>query len=139
MAIVVTRDAVKRTAAVSSSGYDTQIDALIADLVPVIEYTLSADALADAALQPVLSRAATEIVAGEFLAQRLREEGATETFTVGGMQVGERPQSHADLSDPYGLMQRGWARLAPFLKPVYAQSNSRDRERLVTEQTMTGW
>ncbi len=139
MALVVTRDAVKRTAAMTSSAYDTQIDALIADLTPVIEYTLSPDALADPLLEAVLSRAATEIIAGEFLAQRLREPGATESFEAGGVRVGESPQSRADLSDPYGLMQRGWARLAPFLKPVYAASSTRDRERQVTEETMSGW
>lgn len=139
MAITVTREAVKRTAAVSSTAYDGQIDALIADLVPVIEYTLSSDALADGALEPVLSRGATEIIAGEFLAQRLRAEGATEAFEAGGVRVGESPQSRADLGDPYGLIQRGWARLTPFLKPVYAQSTTRDRERQVPEQAMSGW
>lgn len=139
MAIVVTRDAVKRTAAVSSSTYDSQIDALIADLVPVIEYTLASDALADSALEAVLSRGATEIIAGEFLAQRLREEGATEAFEAGGVRVGESPSSRADLGDPYGLIQRGWARLVPFLKPVYAHSTTRHRERQVSEQTTLGW
>lgn len=139
MAIAVTRDAVKRTAAVSSSTWDSQIDALIADLVPVIEYTLSPDALADSALEAVLSRGATEIIAGEFLAQRLREEGATESFEAGSVRVGESPQPRADLGDPYGLIQRGWARLMPFLKPVYAQSTTRDRERQVSEQAMSGW
>ncbi len=139
MAIVVTRDAVKRTAAVSSSTWDSQIDALIADLVPVIEYTLSPDALADSALEAVLSRGATEIIAGEFLAQRLREEGATESFEAGSVRVGESPLSGTDLGDPYGLIQRGWGRLMPFLKPVYAQSTTRDRERQVSEQAMSGW
>ncbi|MCS7310614.1 MAG: hypothetical protein NZ741_10370, partial [Armatimonadetes bacterium] len=66
MGIVVTREAVKRAAAVSSSAYDAQIDALIADLVPVIEYTLSPEALSDSLAEPVLRRGATEIVAGEF-------------------------------------------------------------------------
>lgn len=139
MAIVVTREAVKRTAAVSSSAYDGQIDALIAELTPVIAYTLSPDALADSTLEAVLSRAATEIIAGEFVAQRLREQGATEAFEAGGVRVGETPQAGANLSDPYGLMQRGWARLAPFLKPIYAQSSTRNRERQVTEQTLSGW
>lgn len=139
MAVVVTRDAVKRTAAVSSSTWDSQIDALIADLVPVIEYTLSPDALADSALEPVLGRGATEIIAGEFLAQRLREEGATESFEAGGVSVGESPQSRAELGDPYGLIQRGWARLVPFLRPVYAQSTTRDRERQVSERAISGW
>lgn len=139
MAIVVTREAVKRTAAVSSSAYDEQIDALITDLTPVIAYTLSPDALEDGTLEAVLSRAATEIIAGEFLGQRLREQGATETFEAGGVRVGESPQARANLSDPYGLMQRGWEPLAPFLKPVYAQSSTRHRERQVTEQTLSGW
>jgi hypothetical protein len=139
MAIVVTREAVKRTAAVSTGSYDAQIDALIAEMVPVIEYTLSADALADSTAEAVISRGATEIIAGEFLAQRLREEGATESFEVGGVRVGESPQSRADLGDPYGLIQRGWARLMPFLKPVYTQSSTRHRERQVTEQAMRGW
>jgi hypothetical protein len=139
MGILVTREAVKRAAAVSSTTYDAQIDALIADLVPVIEYTLSSDALADSAAAAVLSRGATEIIAGEFLAQRLREEGATESFEAGGVRVGESPHSRADLGDPYGLIQRGWARLMPFLKPVYTQSTTRDRERQVTEQAITRW
>jgi len=159
MGILVTREAVKRAVAVSSTTYDAQIDALIADLVPVIEYTLSSDALADSAAAAVLSRGATEIIAGEFLAQRLREEGATESFEAGGVRVaqrlreegatesfeaggvrvGESPHSRADLGDPYGLIQRGWARLMPFLKPVYTQSTTRDRERQVTEQAMTRW
>jgi len=139
MGIVVTRDAVKRTAALSSSTYDSQIDALIGDLVPVIEYTLAPDALSDSALEAVLSRGTTEIIAGEFLAQRLREEGATESFEAGGVRVGESPHSRADLGDPYGLIQRGWARLMPFLKPVYTQSTTRDRERQVTEQAITRW
>lgn len=139
MGMTVTREAVKRTAAISSTAYDAQIDALINDMVPVIEYTLSPDVLADSALEPVLSRGATEIIAGEFLAQRLREQGATEAFEAGGVRVGESPQSGAQLDDPYGLIQRGWARLMPFLKPVYAQSNTRHRERQVSEQAMSGW
>lgn len=139
MPIVVTREAVKRTAAVSSNTYDAQIDALIADLLPTIECTLSEVALADSGLQAVLSRAATEVIAGEFLAQRLREQGATESFEAGGVRVGESPQTRANLGDPYGLIQRGWERLVPFRKPVTAQSTTRDRERTVTEQTMSGW
>lgn len=139
MGIVVTRDAVKRTAAVSSSTYDAQIDALIAELTPVIEYTLSAEALADPELAPILSRAATEIIAGEFLAQRLREQGATEAFEVGGVRIGESPQARANLNDPFGLVQQGWSRLAALLKPVYVKSNASQRDRQVTEESMSGW
>ncbi len=139
MAVVVTREAVKRAAAVTSTAYDAQIDALISDLLPIIQYTLSPEALADSALEPVLSRGATEVIAGEFLAQRLRAEGATESFEVGGVRVGESPLSRTDLGDPYGLIQRGWARLTPYLKPVYAQSTTRDRERQVSERAMSSW
>lgn len=139
MALEISREAVKRAASVSSSEYDAVVDALIAELLPVIEACLSAEALADSHVQPVLQRGAIEVIAGEFLAQRLREEGAASSFEIGVLEISESPQRGARLSDPYGLIERGWSRLAPFLKPVYAISTTRDRDRVVREPHMEGW
>lgn len=139
MALGISREAVKRAASVSSSEYDAVVDALIAELLPVIEACLSAEALADSHVQPVLQRGAIEVIAGEFLAQRLREEGAASSFEIGVLEISESPQRGARLSDPYGLIERGWSRLAPFLKPVYAISTTRDRDRVVREPHMEGW
>lgn len=115
MAITIARTDVKRKCMISASDttYDSQIDSLISEMKPGIEYTIAADYLgntSDAALQATLTLGTLEIISGEFLEQLLREPGASEQFSIAGVSIGERKEK-GEL-----LKAQGQARLSPFLK-----------------------
>lgn len=114
--MVVLRARVKEKCGVVGTAEDTLIDHLIADLTPVVSYALRPEALADPAVgvQSTLNLGATEIVAGEFLAQRIRAPGALDGWRLGGIEV--RPFAGRDVRDPFGLIAQGWARLRPYLR-----------------------
>ncbi len=121
MSLNVTRDAIKRKCRIQVSDFDTEIDDLIAEQLPVVEYAISDGPLADtsnAGLQATLTLGATEIIAGEFLAQLYREPGATETIAFADLFLGNRldGRTKVDIADPFGLKAAGWSRLAPYLK-----------------------
>jgi hypothetical protein len=126
MSLNVSRDAVKRKCRIEGSDYDGMIDALIAEQVPVIEHALQPEYLGDTentGLQATLNLGATEIVAGEFLAELFREPGAYEEVEFGDFRVGSRLVFHSGgVSDPFLLKQQGWARLLPYLKPTIAHA-----------------
>jgi hypothetical protein len=111
MSLTVTRARVKEKCGVSTTTYDTSIDDLILELVPVLEYQISAQALADSGTGVIatLDLAATEIVCAEFLAERFRELGSTDSVTIGDVRLVPR-----DGSDE--LRRRGYDRLRPFLR-----------------------
>lgn len=134
MAITVTRSRVKEKCGISGTDYDSTIDNLIDEQVPVIEYAIRDEVLADssAGLQATLELGATEIVCGEFMGQRLREPGAADEVCVG--EVSLKPfrgvphqfaDAHrlplgfapgGDASDPFCMRALGWRRLRPYLK-----------------------
>ncbi len=118
MALTVTRARVKEKCAIADGTYDATIDNLIAEMVPVVEFAILTSSLADTGntgLQATLSLGATEVVCGEFLAQKRRLEHAVAPAS------GEvRP---FDPTDPSRLVARGWQRLRPHLKvdPPFAR------------------
>lgn len=121
MGLTIARADVKRKCRISVTDFDSDIDTLVAEMKPAIEYAIADRFLADTGstgLQATLNLGALEIVCGEFLAQLLREEGASEQMTVGDITIGDRPQRNRliDLADPYGLQRQGWTRLRPYLK-----------------------
>lgn len=124
MALTIDPARIKEKCAVSGSGYDDAIDHLIAELSPVIEYRIRAECLdaSEAGLLATLDLGATEIVCGEFLAQRLREEGALVEVEDAGVIT--RPYLYGSLRDPYELQAQGWERLGPYLKRSFGGSSA---------------
>lgn len=117
MSLTVTRARVKEKCGQTGTAYDSTIDNLIAEIVPVVEFAVREDCLLDtgnAGLQATLTLGATEIVCGEFAAQLLREPGAVERVQVGSMLV--EPFAGKSVADPSELIAAGWARLRPYLK-----------------------
>jgi len=135
MAITITRAEVKRKCMIASgeTTYDSDIDNLISEMQPAIEYTIADCYLSetgDARLQAALKLGMLEIISGEFLEQLCRELGATEEFEVGSITIGERKERGQ------ALILQGAARLAPFLKSMQpsqsetaAQSTTLEAER----------
>ncbi len=111
----VTRDDVKRKTRLGSE-YDAEIDALIAEMLPAIEYAIDPLYLdnPESGLLATLNLGALEIIAGEMLATLWREVGALVGFRFGWLQV--FPPDWLDPSDPSGLKAQGARRLAPYLK-----------------------
>ena len=145
MSLNVTRDAVKRKCRIGVSDYDTEIDDLIDEQLPVIEHAILQEHLDDtsnAGLQATLTLGATEVVAGEFLAQSYREPGASETIAFADVFIGNRfdGRARSDIADPLG-----WSRLAPYLKPSarsHASTSTRIRvssPKLSAEEGDPGW
>ena len=116
MPLTVTLAGVKAKAAIADTTYDTAATALIAELVPGLEFWLQPAALAssDTRLTGLLDSAATEYVAGDLLAQIGREPGALDDLTVGDVTL--KARWSGDMMDPSGLKASAAARLAPFLR-----------------------
>lgn len=116
MSLVVTVSAVKEKSRVTDPALDTLVSNLIAQWVPMLEFAIRGEPLADtgnAGLQATLNLAALEAVAGELLAQLGREPGASESFSFGFFEVGAPGGSEID---PSGLKAQAFSRLQPFLK-----------------------
>jgi hypothetical protein len=117
MSILVVRDDIKRKCriALTDTTYDSDIDNLISEVQPGIEYTIADTYLSnisDINLQKILKLGIIEIISGEFLRQLLRESGSSESFSVGGITIGAA-------SDHGGkLIEQGNARLQPFRKAI---------------------
>lgn len=113
--LTVTRDDVKRKTRLGSE-YDAEIDALIAEMLPAIEYAIDPLYLdnPEPGLLATLNLGALEIIAGEMLATLWREMSALVGFRFGWLQV--FPPEWLDPSDPSGLKAQGARRLAPYLK-----------------------
>jgi hypothetical protein len=137
MSLSVTRAKVKAMCGIDDSDYDSAIDTLIADIVPVIEFSLKPEHIAatgDTGLQATLNLAAAEIVSGEFVAQISRKPGAADAIQIGDVKISPYL---AEVNDPSGLKAQGEARLRPFLRidpvlparaPIGAATGKRDRE-----------
>jgi len=145
MAITITRAEVKRKSMIPASDttYDSDIDALIAEMQPSIEYTIADVYLNDTGntkLQAVLKLGILEIMSGEFLQQLYREAGASEDFKVGSVTMGARREHGAK------LMEQGTARLRPFRKAIDGLSDeaeiagtTTDKDRTFTDDSMKVW
>ncbi|MCS7208765.1 MAG: hypothetical protein NZ874_04255 [Fimbriimonadales bacterium] len=112
----ITRADVKRKLRLTTTEYDAEIDALIAEMVPALRYAIEPSYLnaSDADLQATLRLGALEVIAGEMGATLYRELGAWTGFRLGWLQVA--PPALRDPADPTGLKAQGYARLQPFLK-----------------------
>lgn len=121
----MTRATVKRKCRLTVTDFDIEIDDLISEQLPVVEYSVLATHIADtgnAGLQATLNLGAAEVIAGEFMSQAYREPGACEELRFLDITIGQRPPQQVliSIADPFGLKKQGWARLAPYLKPVVA-------------------
>lgn len=114
--LTVTRADVKRKLRLTTTDYDAEIDALIAEMLPALRYAIEPSYLntSDADLLATLNLGALEIIAGEMHATLARELGAMVGFRLGWLQVS--PPAPRDPADPSGLKTQGYARLKPFLK-----------------------
>lgn len=115
--IVVEREAVKRKLRLTGTAYDSDIDALIAEMVPVIRYSIDPVYLQspEPDLVALLNLGALELVAGEMSATLWRELGAWVGFRLGWLQIIPAYFPPNPL-DPSGLKAQGYARLAPYLR-----------------------
>lgn len=145
MAITITRADVKRKCMIASSDTtrDSDIDALIAEMQPSIQYTIADEYLAattNVNLQAVLKLGITEIIGGECLQQINRQLGVSEQISVGGISVGARQEHGAK------LLAQGTARLRPFLKAINGAadeaaitSTTTNSDRAFTGDSMEVW
>lgn len=149
MALNVTRATIKRKCRISVTDFDTEIDDTISEQLPVIEFAVMPQHIADtgnSGLQATLNLGAAEIIAGEFLAQAFREPGSSEELRFADVSFGPRPPSHmrSSVADPFGLKDQGWARLAPYLKPAVAsalatKTGIRALERKLNDDEVQKW
>lgn len=143
MAITITRAEVKRKCmiAASDTAHDSDIDALISEMQPAVEYTIADDCLADTGdtkLQATLKLGILEIISGECLRQIDREAGASENISAGGITLGARRDYGS------GLISQGTERLSPYRKAAEsddhgAASTTLGSDRTFTSDTMRSW
>jgi hypothetical protein len=116
--IEITTEDVKRKARITTAEFDSEIDALITEMVTVIEYAIDPAHLnnQEPGLPETLNLSALEIVTGEFIAGLWREEGALVGFRLGWLQVSPPDSRGWNMNDPSGLVEQGWNRLASYLK-----------------------
>ena len=143
--LTITSDEIKRKCmiGISETGFDADIDALIIEMQPAIEFTIDPDFLsdtADAGLQASLRLGVLELMAAEFLAQLCRQPGYSEEFSVGGVRVGQFQQRGQE------LQTAGAARLGPFRKAMGASdgqsrllSTTLHADRELTAEAARGW
>ena len=145
MAITITKAEVKRKCMIPSAetGYDSDIDALIAEAQPSIEYTIADVYLNDTGntkLQATLKLGILEMLSGEFLQQLGREETASQKIEVSSISIGAPPEHGAK------LMEQGRLRLLPFRKAIdglsseaAVSSTTTDTDRTFTDDSMKVW
>ena len=137
MAITITKADVKRKLMIASAdtSYDSAIDSLISETQPAIEYSIDPSYLADSTtgLQATLKLGILEVICGEFLAQMLREVGASEEFSMAGLSLGPRNERGVE------LLQQGAERLSPYLQAqeeeaqVQTLSSTLDADRVLVD------
>lgn len=145
MAITISRAEIKRKCMIpaADTSHDGDVDALIAEMKPSIEFTISETYLNDTGntgLQALLKLGVLEIISGEYLQQLYRETGASESLKMGGITLGERA-AHGAM-----LIAQGTARLEPYRKTLDAPeddarigSSTIGTERTFTDDSMRGW
>lgn len=149
MGLSVTKEQVKQKCRIGVTDFDDEIDDLIAEQLPVLEFAIleaHLDDVSNAGLQATLNLGALEVISGEFLAQAHREPGASESFWFADVTVSSRPpeQFRVNISDPFGLKAQGWLRLSPYLKPAVRSFMStltdiRFKEAVLAEDEVIRW
>ncbi|MHB1001903.1 MAG: hypothetical protein ACYC27_21900 [Armatimonadota bacterium] len=145
MAISITKADIKRKCRIPASdiAYDSDIDSLIAEMQPSIEYTIAETYIDDTAntrLQSILKLGILEILSGEFLQQLSREVGVSEAVTIGSITIGAAPDQGAK------LIAQGTSRLLPFRKAIDGMSSeigisstTAQSDRIFTSGSMEVW
>lgn len=145
MAITITKAEIKRKCRIASADttFDSDIDALIAEMQPCIEYDIASvyiDDTGNTRLQATLKLGIVEMLCGELLQQIAREPGASESLSIAGVSIGSVPAHGAK------LMAQGNARLAPFRKATndipdeaYIASTTSDSDRAFDGESMKVW
>lgn len=117
MSLVVTVARVKEKCGLTGITYDSTITNLIAEFLPAIEFAIRPEHLADTGnlgLQAVLNLGATEIVGGELMQQIARAPDGSELVRIGDNEILQAEP--AMWRAVFGLSERGWRRLRPFLR-----------------------
>ena len=117
MSLTVTRAKVKEKSGVTVADYDSEIDNLISDWTPVVEFAIQESAIADtgnSGLQSTLNLGMAELIAGELLAQLGRRPGACDHVTIEAISL--NPFVYKNPLDPSGLKRQGLARLRTYLR-----------------------
>ena len=112
MPLTISLEAVRSKCGLADTDFDSLILALIAEQRPAIEEMIRPDAMSGSLV--VLNLGATEIVAGEFLAQLCRQPGWSDQIVVQGLAI--HPYVGRDPLDPFGLKAQGWGRLRGYLR-----------------------
>lgn len=106
---------IKDAAGIGDELLDEVIERLITRWQPILEADIAPASLADAAIQPILIFALTDILAGEVVGVAARRSHATAPESWARTEDGARV---LDVSgDPFRLAERGWRRLTPYLQP----------------------
>ena len=114
MSISVSAAEVKAKASILVSDFDSEVSELLTQMLQVVSEALSPSALSDTGLTWTLRVGATEVIAGEMIAQLSRRPELQMTVEFGDLKV--YPRKPENPSDPSGLIQKGWKRLQPWLK-----------------------
>lgn len=106
-------ESLRRRCGLADDSSDAELLALRDEMLPLVEASLDSTWLETdrPEVRALLEFGASEIVAGEFLSQRWREDCWIAEVRFGEFSWRQAP--HA--IDPSGLLARGWARLQPFL------------------------
>jgi len=115
MALTVLLSRVKEKAGISVTDFDTEGNNLIADWVPVLEFAVRPEILADSTtgLVKTLDLGATELIAAELLEQVGRKPGYFDAVELDGFSIQPWP---ALMESPVRLRAQGLERLRPYLK-----------------------
>ena len=106
--LTVARESIKTKLGISGSGEDAAIDACIAEQLGPYETGLNPDYLANATYLETLNLAATDWIAGEYSAQRIRADGRAEAIVIDGIEI---KSAIKDVEDPLGLKSQSRVRL----------------------------
>lgn len=145
MSISIVKADIKRKCRILSSdtSFDSDIDALIGEMQPGVEYTIADTYLNDAGntrLQGILKLGILEVLSGEFLQQINRAVGEGGSFSIAGVTIGATPDHGA------ALILQGNARLQPFRTAIdgvsgetAALSTTSDREMQFRAENTEVW
>ena len=100
--------------------HEGNIDALIAEMLPLISLKIETEYLetADANIQSILNLGATEIVTGEYLKEMANSEEDSDSFTAGIVKVGENKAVQNRGKRANEWIESGWSKLKDYLKPT---------------------
>lgn len=114
MAFNITVAMVQQLSGVASGVYDTQITFLIGLISEPYVLAVDPEYALDGGAFQLMSLAATEMVAGEFVAWLYRQPAFADELDFGTVSI--RPYVGLNPNDPSGLKAQGMARMRPYLR-----------------------